>query len=64
MEILFTRATYPLQQSSLIASSRVAEKVSDSADEDTVAYTAEESQVEGPDADDYNKVDNQQRHLG
>ena len=63
MEILLPRATYPLQQSSLIAP-HVAEKVSDSADEDYVAYTAEESQVDGPDADDNNKVDNQQRHLG
>ena len=62
MEILFTRATYPMQQSSLIAN--FAEKVPDSADEDNVAYTTEESQVEGPDADDNNKVDNQQRHLG
>ena len=51
-----------MQQSYLIA--YVAEKVSDSTDEDNVAYTTEESQVEGPDADDNNKVDNQQRHLG
>ena len=62
MEILFTRATYPMQQSYLIT--YVAEKVSDSTDEDNVAYTTEESQVDGPDADDNNKVDNQQRHLG